>query len=102
MFHLSKGILVLSIPIALSVLVVCNHSVLLLILLILVHFILLKAIPALRGHENIWMFLFVAVSSVPINIYMLTVLNDHYFLLNSFLLLDILKGILYYVILLSV
>jgi len=95
-FRIIKYLSVFGIPLALSVSAVLKKSVLLVVLLILVHFIIIKAIPSFRKYENIWMFLMVAVSSIPINIYVLYLLNDFGIIFESIFFVGILRCLYYY------
>ena len=96
MFRIIKYLSVFGITLALSVSAVLKKSVLLVVLLILVHFIIIKAIPSFRKYENIWMFLMVAVSSIPINIYVLYLLNDFGIIFESIFFVGILRCLYYY------
>lgn len=69
MFRLNKGIWTLGIPAVLSVMTVVKHSVILFALLVVIHFVILRIVPTFKGRENLWMFIFVAISSIPLNIY---------------------------------
>ena len=91
----------LSIPIALSLATVIGRSYLLFALLILVHFLVIKKIPAFKGRENVWTFIIVAMSYIPLNIYLLYLMHGWGLLFNSFLILGIFRCVLYYTILLS-
>jgi len=102
MFHLNKGIWTLGIPAVLSVMTVVKHSVILFALLVVIHFIILRIVPAFKGRENLWMFIFVAISSIPLNIYILTLVNEWELLFGTIFVLGILRCILYYAILFSV
>ena len=103
MLHLKKwiGILAFGIPLAFTVLAVIKHSVVLFIVSIPVHFLALKIIPAFKRCENIGMFVMVAVSSIPINVHIIKMLNEMKLILSSGLILNIVKGILCYLVLLS-
>lgn len=102
MFRLNKGVWTLGIPAVLSIMTVLKHSVILFVLLVIIHFVILRIVPAFKGRENLWMFIFVAISSVPLNIYILTFVNEWELLFGTIFVLGILKCILYYVILFSV
>jgi len=101
MFRINKGVLTLAIPAVLSLITVLKHSVVLLVLLIISHFIIIKFVPVFKGKENVWMFVFVAISSIPINFYIMLLLNKWDLLFTSFFALGVLRCILYYLVLFS-
>lgn len=101
MFRINKGVLTLAIPAVLSLITVLKHSVVLLVLLIISHFIIIKFVPVFKGKENVWMFVFVAISSIPINFYIMLLLNEWDLLFTSFFALGVLRCILYYLVLFS-
>lgn len=101
MLRLSKGIWTLVIPAVLSTMAVFKRSMILLALLIVIHFVILRVVPSFKGRENVWMFIFVAVSSIPLNIYVLILVNEWGFLFGSMFILGILRSVLFYVMLLS-
>lgn len=101
MFRINKGVLTLAIPAVLSLITVLKHSVVLLVLLIISHFIIIKFVPLFKGKENVWMFVFVAISSIPINFYIMLLLNEWDLLFTSFFALGVLRCILYYLVLFS-
>ena len=102
MLHLNKGIWIVGVPFVFSVLAVIKHSVVMFILFILVHFLILKITPAFKHCENIGMFVIVAFSSIPVNFYIFKLLIDMELLFDSFLVINILRGVLYYIVLLSI
>lgn len=102
MFRLNKVILAVGIPFVFSWIAVIKHSVFLFTLLFLAHFVLLKIIPGFRGRENLWMFIIVFVSSIPLNLYILRLMNEWELIFGSMLILGILRCILYYIVILSV
>lgn len=75
MFCLNKRLVLVGIPIALSWVTVFNRSIALLLLFILAHFVILKVVTCFKKHESLWMFVLVAVTSIPINIYVLIQLH---------------------------
>lgn len=101
MFRINKGVLTLAIPAVLSLITVLKHSVVLLVLLIISHFIIIKFVPVFKEKENVWMFVFVAISSIPINFYIMLLLNEWDLLFTSFFALGVLRCILYYLVLFS-
>lgn len=102
MFRLNKGIWTLGIPAALSLASVIKHSVILFVILIVTHFIILKFIPVFKGYESVWMFIFVSISSIPLNVYILSLINEWGFLFDTILFLGILRTVLYYAVLFSI
>lgn len=102
MFRLNKGIWTLGIPAALSLASVIKHSVILFVILIVTHFIILKFIPVFKGYESVWMFIFVSISSIPLNVYILSLINEWGFLFDTILFLGILRAVLYYAVLFSI
>lgn len=96
MVHMSKGIWALGIPVVFSLMTVLKHSVLLLAVLIISHFIILRFVPVFNGHENLWMFIFVAVSTIPLNAYALIFLNELGFLFDLTYILKALLCVIYY------
>ena len=85
-----------------SWLTVFNRSIVLLFLFILAHFVVIKVISYLKRHENLWMFILVVITSIPINFYILLQLHKLNMIFNSFYVLGILRCVLYYCILFSV
>lgn len=59
------------IPLVLGIAAVLSGSPVLYILLFLSHFLLLWLVPLFKGRENLWMFVTVALSSVPVNVNLL-------------------------------
>lgn len=102
MFRLSRVFLAIGIPFVLSTVVALHPSFFLLPLLILAHLFVMKLVPAFRGRENLWMFLVVSVSSIPLNIAVLVFLNNQGFISGSFFLLGFTRCLMYYFVLLSV
>ena len=102
MLRLNKSIWMAGIPFLLSVFTVMRYSLAMLLIYILAHFVILKFLPMFKHCENLGMFLIVAFSSIPINIHIFKVLNDMELLFNSFPVINILRGVLYYIVLLSV
>lgn len=102
MFRLNKGMLMFGIPFLFSVIAVIKESVIMFLLLILAHFLVLKSTKAFRHHENIGMFVIVAISSIPINIYIFMKLAEMGFIFDSIIAMNVLRGVFYYIMLLSV
>jgi len=102
MFRLNKGFFAMGIPLALSTVAVIRHSIAFFVIYILAHFLVLKITPAFKRRENIGMFVIVAISSIPINIYLFRMLSSMELIFDSFLVVNILRGILYYIVLLSI
>jgi len=101
-FCLNKRLVLVGIPIALSWVTVFNRSIALLLLFILAHFVILKVVTCFKKHESLWMFVLVAVTSIPINIYVLIQLHRLDMLFDSFFILGIFRCVLYYCILFSI
>lgn len=102
MCHINKGVCALGMSALLSVIAVLTHSAILFAALLLSNFIIVGGVPDFKGHENVWMFIVVAISSIPLNIYILALINECGFLFGSMFLLGILRCISYYSILFSV
>lgn len=102
MFRVNKYMCAMGIPLVLSSVAVIKNSVALFILFILAHFLILKVIPAFKHYESIGMFVMVMFSYIPVNIYILFVLYDMELLYGQLAIIVFLKGILFYVILLSI
>ena len=102
MLCIKKAMWMVLIPCAFSILAVIKHSVIMFLLFILIHFLMIKVTPAFKYNENIAMFVMVGFSSMPINIYILKILNDINIISSSYLLLNIFRFALYYIVLLSV
>lgn len=101
MFRINKGIWALFIPAALSITAVLKNSLLLFALVFLAHFIIIKITPAFKRRENVWMFVMVAISSIPLNLLILFYMNDFGMLFDSMFILGVFRCILYYAILFS-
>ena len=102
MLRINKAIFALASPAVLSAVAVLRSSAVVFGIMILAHFIIIGAVPAFRRRESIWMFIVVALSSVPLNVYILTLLNGLGFIFGISAFLGILRCILYYSILFSV
>lgn len=102
MLHMNKGLWTIGIPVGLSLALIIKHSAVLFTLFILAHFIILCVTPSFRHRESLWMFVIVAFSSVPLNIWLLVCSINCGLFAHSVLVLNIMKCILYYITLLSV
>ena len=102
MLFLKKGAWLSGIPFAFSVLAVIRHSVALFVVYILIHFVVLRIMPAFRHRENIGMFIMVAFSSIPVNLYIFQMIYYTDMLFDSHLVLNIIRGVFYYIMLLSI
>lgn len=102
MVRLSKCILLVGIPLIFSVLAVLKNSIFMFLAYIVVHFIIMKFIPVFKSYENIGMFVLVAFSSIPINIYIVKLLLNMILLVEIAPFISALKGILYYMVVLSI
>ncbi len=101
MLRINRTTLAFGIPIILSSAAVLTNSALLIAGFFVSHFIIVHVMSSAKGHENVWMFLMVIISSIPINIYVCVQLNAIWNSTESFLVFNILKCILYYTMLLS-
>lgn len=99
---LKKGIWMMGIPFYFSVMAVINHSVLWFVLFVLAHFAVLRIVPAFRHFESLGMFVTVALSTIPVNMYLLIALDNLMLFPDSFFFVGILRNILCYIMLLSV
>lgn len=93
--------------ILISALAVIFQSNIMFVILILMHFLAMRMIPMFRHGENVWMFLLVACSFIPVNIYLLVLIliNEYAHSVNiSFfeILVSILDCILYYTVMFGV
>ncbi len=96
MLFLRRGIWTLGIPAVLSLIAVMQRSIVLIAGAVVVPFLLLLLVPAFKGRESVWMFLFVGISSIPINAYILIFMNEQGYLFDdSFFILGIFRTILY-------
>lgn len=88
---------------ALSLIAALNQSLLLLILFPVLHFVVIRITPAFRHHESLWMFILVAVSSIPLNISILLWMIEHMdFLFDTFFVLVVFRAALCYTVLFSI
>lgn len=78
-----------------------SRSVIVALVAVAAHFIVLKAVPAFKKRENIWVFIFVVFSFVPFNIYALSTVNSAVSLFSHNFLLGLIECVLYYITLLS-
>ena len=97
-----KKMMFLVVPVALSCLFTFERSFLILAAFVLSHFVILRLVPAFKRRENLWMFLMVTLSSVPINIYILKTMYLEKIFLNETFLMTLLRGIIVYLICFSV
>ena len=89
-----------SIPLVLSILSVIHESAVLLAVAFVSHFLILKFIPLFKGRENMWMFVMVLLSGIPINIRIINILNglglyDHMWYIVSILMFIVLYAFLF-------
>lgn len=97
MLRLKKSLWTVFIPLIFSALSVVMQSFSLLIVSILMHFVVLCVVADFRHNENIWMFIMVAVSMIPINIFLLLFLSNCEMLFYSEGFINILKYMLCYI-----
>ena len=106
MFRVNKAAKIIAsysalLPITLSLIGAIKHSSVMILLLPVSLFITVALTPLARKQENIWMFLLVAASGIPVNLFVirwflgLSVLESHFFLLTFF------RGLALYIMLLS-
>jgi len=102
MFHIKKGLWMVGIPFVISLIAVIKNSAVLFALYIPVHFLILRLTPALKHCENTGMFVMVAISSIPVNIYVFGLMIETGVFFGEHLLVNIFRAILYYMVLLSI
>ena len=90
------------IPFLLSLAFSLIHSVCFLVMLVLSLFVIIGAVPIFKKRENMWMFLLVAFTSIPTNIYVIYLTLSLESFENYFSFMMVLWGILLYCILLSI
>ena len=88
------------IPTLLSYYSVKCSSILLAAICFIVHFVLLKTVPAFKKRENLWMFIIVTFSTIPINIYAINLCAD--FFADSYKFMAIIRVSVIYVVLFSI
>ena len=101
MFRVTKGVFIAAMLLYVSLMTVVKQSVILLLIFIAAHFVILKITPAFKRCENLAMFVIVAFSSIPINIYLFQMLNYRLGLFNSNFVVNFVRGSFYYLMLLS-
>ena len=89
-------------PILLSFVGVIRHSTILIIFLPVALFIAVALIPYAQKRENIWMFLLVVVSGIPVNFSVIWWLFRLSVFESNFLLLTVFRGVAMYIMLLSI
>jgi hypothetical protein len=67
---------ILIIPVILSWDAVRLHSLILMVLAVLAHFGALRLTPVCKRRESLWMFLLVALSTIPLNLHLLAEYGD--------------------------
>ena len=88
---------------ALSLIAVLNRSFLLLILIPVLYLALIRITPSFRGHESLWMFILVAVSSIPPNLSVLLWMFEHMdFMFDTFFILMVFRAAIGYTVLFSI
>lgn len=88
-------------PISLSIVGAIRHSPILIVLVPIALLISVALTPWARKRENIWMFLFVAVSGVPVNIIVIRWLLGLSFFETHFFVLAFFRSVALYLMLLS-
>ncbi len=99
---MKKGIWALGIPAVFSLIAVLKHFWLLFAVFILTSFIVVGVAPVCKRRENLWMFISVAVSFIPVNIYLLMLLNEWDLVSSTSWILGGMQCVLYYGIVFSV
>lgn len=97
MLRLNKSLWTVFVPLVFSFLSIVMQSFVVFILSILLHFVVLCLVADFRRNENAWMFIMVALSTIPINFFLLLVFSNCEMLFYSVGFVNILKGILYYI-----
>ena len=97
-----KGLMTVASVTIFSCYSVSQNSFALWIVLFVLHFVLLKVLPWFKGRESLWMFIMVASASVPINAVILKAMNEMGPIFDSWVILGIMRAILYYTVVLSV
>lgn len=98
MAYIKRVMFAVGILVILSLISIIKHSAALFVLYVFAHFLVLKIFPVFRRCENIWMFVIVAFSTIPVNVYLIILLKETG-LFYSFFFLNVLKGILCYIML---
>lgn len=88
-------------PISLSIVGAIRHSPILIVLMPIALLISVALTPWARKRENIWMFLLVAVSGVPVNIIVIRWLLGLSFFETHFFVLAFFRSVVLYLMLLS-
>lgn len=92
----------IAIPMILSVLLIITNKIIFLPLLIISMFLIVGICPLFKKRENVWMFIMVAISGIPGNIYFsYKIVAEDYFTFDN-ILLDIVSVFVLIFILLSV
>ena len=89
-------------PFAVSLSSVFTESVWLYVILLLSHFLILLFVPVFKGRENLWMFIAVAISSIPVNVLAVISLWRYDIAEEIGMLNSVLLCILYYAVLFSI
>ena len=101
MLRVNKGIWAIGIPTALSVWMVVKQSVALFLIYILAHFLILKIVPTFRRRESIGMFIIITFSTIPINLFIMSLLWGMEDICGVFILTRFFRCFIYYMMLLS-
>lgn len=100
MLRLKVNIIFLAVailPLLLSVLASIKESIIITILGILALLFAILFLPFTNGYENIWMFLLVAVSGIPLNVMMVKKIMYYIFFENDIFLVQLLRWLLLYI-----
>ena len=96
------GFVFLVSPSVISLVAVLNQSVLLAVISVIGIYLSVAILPCTRRHENIWVFFLSMFASIPFNIKLIDVLMRVSFIENDFMLLQIMRCTLIYVVLFCV
>ena len=97
MLRLNKSLWTIFVPLIFSTLSIIMQSFVLLLISILLHFLILCLVADFRHNENTWMFIMVALSTIPVNAFLLLILSNCEMLFYSDGFINILKCVLYYI-----
>lgn len=96
------GFVFLVSPSVISLVAVLNQSVLLAVISVIGIYLSVAILPCTRQHENIWVFFLSMFASIPFNIKLIDFLMRVSFIENDFMLLQIMRCTLIYVVLFCV
>ncbi len=100
MLRLKENIILLTIavlPLLLSVLASIKESIIIMILVIIALLFAVLFLPFTNRYENIWMFLLVAVSGIPLNVMMIKKIIGSYFVGSDIFVIQVMRWLLLYI-----